>query len=95
MVLVSKSWILTIPIPFLRAVVDEENIEARETANGQDGKVTKFQYFLAGHSGQVFSLCPPVVSEDLGSNLTMDSCVYCSGYCNMQPWEWAAPYCSA
>jgi len=52
----SKSWILMIPIPFLRAVVDEENIEARETANGQDGKVTKFQYSLAGHSGQVLSL---------------------------------------
>jgi len=56
MVLVSKSWILMIPIPFLRAVVDEENMRQEETANGQDGKVTKFQYSLAGHSGQVLSL---------------------------------------
>jgi len=21
--------------------------------------------------------------------------VYRDGYCDMQPWEWAAPYCSA
>jgi len=37
-----------------------------------------------------------MVWEDPGSNLTVDGWVYRSGYCNMQPWAWAAHlYCSA
>ena len=25
----------------------------------------------------------------------MDGCVYCDGYCDVQPWAGAVPYCSA
>jgi len=38
---------------------------------------------------------PPAMWEDPGSNYTENSCVYRNGYCDMQSWAQAAPYCSA
>jgi len=35
------------------------------------------------------------VCDDPGSNLSANGCVYSDGYCDMQPWARAAPYCSA
>jgi len=39
--------------------------------------------------------CTGLVWEVPGWNLIMDGCVYCDGYCDVQPWAGAAPYCSA
>jgi len=46
-------------------------------------------------TGLVVSALAGGVSLDPGKNLTADGCVYRRGYCDMQPWARAAPYCTA
>ena len=49
---------------------------------------------FAGRSGLVVSMSDCGVRGPM-SNFTAGGCIYRDGYCDMQPWTWAAPYCSA